>query len=291
MFFLPSSDTPILCQGITSATGAVQTELALAYGSRIVAGTSSDKNIRQFLGVPVYQTVQEAVLAKAPKISVIFSTPAHALAEVAEALEAGIHFVVCITERVAMHDALKMKALAKEKGACLLGPSSMGIGVLGQTVVGSVPAHLFKKGKIALVGRSSSLMWEAARQLDMVGLGVSSFISLGADHLIGTSFVAPVKALLADEKTHGILVIGQVHGELEYELAAFYKKQKNKKPMWVYIAGKSLERSEKQPLLGMQTVKFSDIVEEKKEALTAAGALWVDSPDSFGKTLKKGKKK
>ena len=290
MFFLPTKETPVLCQGITSNAGAVHTELALAYGSNIVAGISADKNVKQFLGVPVFKTVVEAVRAKAPEVSVIFSTPVHALKDVQEAISAGIKMVVCITERVPMHDALKMKALADEKGVCLLGPSSMGIGVMGQTVIGSVPLHLFQKGKIGLLGRSASLMWEVAGQLASVGLGVSNVVSLGADHLIGTSFVPPVKALLADDKTQGILVVGQVHGELEYELARFYKKQKNKKPLWVYIPGRSLDRSEKRPLLGMQTVKFSDVIERKKEVLMDAGIRWIDSPDMFGKILKKDKK-
>ncbi len=290
MFFLPTKETPILCQGITSNAGAIHTELALAYGSNIVAGTSADKNVKQFLGVPVFQTVADTVRAKAPQVSVIFSTPVHALKDVQEAILAGLKMVVCITEHVPMHDALKMKTLAEEKGVCLLGPSSMGIGVMGQTMIGSIPLHLFPKGKIGLLGRSGSLMWEAAEQLASVGLGVSCIISLGADHLIGTSFVPPVKALLADNQTQGILVIGQVHGELEYELAHFYKKQKNKKPLWVYIPGRSLEKSEKRPLLGMQTVKFADVIETKKNALAEAGALWIDSPDTFGKTLKKDQK-
>ena len=208
-----------------------------------------------------------------------------------EAILAGIKMVVCITEHVPMHDALKMKLLAGEKGVCLLGPASMGIGVMGQTVIGSVPLHLFQKGKIGLVGRSASLMWEAACQLPSVGLGISCIVSLGADHLIGTSFVPVVKALLADDKTQGILLVGQIHGELEYELARFYKRQKNKKPIWMYIPGRSLEKSEKRPLLGMQSVKFADIIEKKKQVLQEAGIFWIDTPDAFGKTIKKDLKK
>lgn len=287
MFFLPTKETPILCQGITSNAGAVHTELALAYGSNIVAGTSPDKNIRQFLGIPVYKTVAEAVKMKAPKVSVVFATPTHALKDVEDAIKAGIEMIVCITERMPMHDALKMKQMAEKAGVCLLGPSSMGIGVVEQTVIGSVPIHLFTKGKIGVVGRSASLLWEVARQLSTVGLGVSSVVSLGADHLIGTSFVPVVKALLSDKQTEGILVVGQVHGEFEYELARFYEKQKNKKPMWCYIPGRSLDRSEKRPFLGMQTVKFADVIDRKKEALMAVGAHWIDNADSFGKEIKK----
>ncbi|MBQ3695656.1 MAG: CoA-binding protein [Alphaproteobacteria bacterium] len=288
MFFLPTKETPILCQGITSNAGAVHTELALAYGSNIVAGTSTDRNVRKFLGVPVYRTVQEAVKATSPKISVIFSPPTHALSDVTEAIKAGIEMVVCTTEHVPFQEAIKMKKMAEEAKVCLVGPSAMGIGVIDQTIVGSIPLHLFSKGKIGIVGRSSSLLWEAARQLENEKLGLSCCISLGADHLIGTSFVPPVKALLTDEKTQGILIVGQVHGELEYELADFYKKQKSKKPMWVYIPGRSLDRSDKRPLLGMQTVKFAEVIDAKKEKLVAAGATWIESPDSFGKTIKKG---
>ncbi len=291
MFFLPTKETPILCQGITSNAGAIHTELALAYGSNIVAGTSPDKNVHQFLGVPVYKTVADAVKMKMPKVSVIFATPMHVLKDVEDAIKAGIEMIVCMTEHVPMHDALKMKQLATDAGVCLLGPSSMGIGVVGETVIGSVPIHLFNKGKISVVGRSGSLLWEVARQLSDVGLGVCSVVSLGADHLIGTSFVPVVKALLKDEKTDSILIIGQVHGQFEYELAEFYKKQKNKKTMWCYIPGRSLEKSEKRPLLGMQSVKFSDVIDAKKEALMVAGALWIDSPDSFGKMVKEGKRK
>lgn len=287
MFFLPTKETPILCQGITSNAGAVHTELALAYGSNIVAGTSSDKNIRQFLGVPVYKTVAEAMRIKKPQVSVIFSPAAHALADVTEAIKAGIEMIVCTTERVPMHDALAMKRLANEAGVCLLGPSSMGIGVMNQTIAGSIPLHLFSLGKIGLVGRSSSLMWEVARQLEKEKLGISCCVSLGADHLIGTSFIPPVKALLADDKTQALILVGQVHGELEYELADFYQKQKNKKPMWFYIPGRSLDRSDKRPFLGMQTVKFADVIETKKETLLKAGIHWIETPDSFGTTLKK----
>ncbi len=291
MFFLPTKETRILCQGITSRSGAVHSELALAYGSNIVAGTSVDRNVRKFLGVPVFRTVAEAVSKVNPEVSVIFSTPTRALADVTEAIRAGIKMIICGTEKVPMHDALKMKTLAQRAGVCLLGPSSMGIGVVDQTVVGSVPVQLFKRGKIGIVGRSSSLLWEAAGQIANSGLGISCCISLGADHLVGTSFVPPVAALLEDEKTQGILIVGQVHGQLEQELAAFYKKVPNKKKLWVYIPGRSLERSERRPLLGMQTVRFADIIDAKRKLLEEAGALWIDSPDAFGETIKKGKKK
>ena len=291
MFFLPTKETPILCQGMTSHAGAMYAELALSYGSHIVAGTSVDKNIHRFLGVPIFRTVAEAFASVNPKISVIFSTPQRALKDVQEAICAGLQMIICITEHVPMHEALEMKHLAVEAGVSLIGPASMGIGVIDQTIAGAIPMYLFKKGKIGIVSRSSSLLWEAAKQLSDQGLGVSTCISLGADHLIGTSFVPAVQALLADEKTQGILAIGQVHGQMEQELAHFYATQEHKKPLWFYIPGRSLERSEKQPLLGMKTVKFSDIIDEKRKLLETAGAMWIETPDSFGHSIKRGKKK
>ncbi|MBP5344518.1 MAG: succinate--CoA ligase subunit alpha [Alphaproteobacteria bacterium] len=289
MFFLPSKETPILCQGITSSSGAVHTELALAYGSHIVAGVSAEKNVKTFLNIPVYHSVQE-VMQKAsekPKVSVIFSTPSQALKDAGEAIEARIPMIVCTTEGVPMHDALKMRELAEKNGVCFVGPSSSGIVCVGETLIGSMPAHLFSKGKISVVGRSSSLMWEAVEQLKQVGLGVATCVSLGADHLIATTFVPVVKALLKDKETQSILVLGQVHGELEYELAEFYKKQKEPKKMWAYIPGRSLEKSDKRPLLGMQTVKFADVIDAKKQTLIDAGVYWIERPDLIGQTIKK----
>ena len=288
MFFLPKKETPILCQGITSSAGAVHTELALAYGSHIVAGVSAEKNVKTFLNIPIYHSVKE-VMQKAsekPTVSVIFSTPAQALKDAIEAIEAHIPMVVCTTEGVPMHDALKMRELAERHHVCFIGPSSSGIVCVGETLIGSIPAHLFPKGKMGLIGRSSSLMWEAVEQLKHAGLGISKCISLGTDHLISTSFVPVAKALLKDKETQAILVIGQVHGELEYELAKFYKKQKDPKKMWAYIPGRSLEKSDKRPLLGMKTVKFSDVIEAKKQALTNAGVCWIERSDLIGKTIK-----
>lgn len=292
MFFFPDHRTPILFQGITSVMGRFQAEVAFAYGTHIVAGTSHE--IKGYLdSIPLYQTVKKAVHAKHPKVSVVFSTPEKALPDVLEAIEAKIPLIICTTEHVPMHDALKMKLAAEKAKVTLIGPSSAGILGVGTCVMGTIPVSLFKKGDIAIIGRSSSLMFEAVDQLAAYGLGVSKCISLGADHLIGTSFVTVMEALNSDKSTRAVLVVGQVHGTLEQELASFYTKKQPKK-LFVYIPGKSLNRSDKTPLLGMKSVLFSDIIEEKKKLLTKAKAIWIDSPDKIGKTVfdvLKGKKK
>ena len=292
MFFFPDKNTPVLFQGITSVMGRFQAELAVTYGTCVVAGVSHE--ISGKLGdIPLYSSVAKAMRAQKPKISVVFSTPQQALSDVLEAIKAKIPLIICTTEHVPMHDALKMKLAAYEAGVTLLGPSSAGILNVGQAVTGTIPTSLFPSGNIALIGRSSSLMFEAAQQLSAVGLGVSKCVSLGADHLIGTSFISIVEALNTDNSTKAILVIGQVHGTLEQELATFYA-QKHPKKMFVYIPGKTLARSDKAPLLGMKSVLFSDVIQDKKERFLKAKALWIDSPDKIGQTIYdtlRGKKK
>ena len=283
MFFFPDQKTPVLFQGITSVMGRYQIQLAQAYGTNLVAGVSHEM-IGKLEDVPVYSTVAKAVRAKHPKISVVFSTPQMALADVLEAIKAKIPLIICTTEHVPMHDALKMKVAAEKAKVALLGPSSAGILTFNAAITGTMPTSLFKAGDVAVVGRSSSLIFEAISQLASYGLGVSKCVSLGADHLIGTSFVPVVEALNADKNTKAILLVGQVHGTLEQELAEFYAK-KHPKKLFVYIPGKALARSDKAPLLGMKSVLFSDVIEEKKKLLTKAKALWIETPDKIGKTI------
>ena len=283
MFFFPDPKTPVLFQGITSTMGRYQTKIAKEYGTHLVAGVSHEAT-DSLEGIPVYSNVAKAVRVKHPQVSVVFSTPQKALPDVLEAVKAKIPLIICTTEHVPMHDALKMKVAAQRAKVTLLGPSSAGIWAVEKTVTGTLPPSLFNGGNIALVGRSASLMFEAVGQLTALGLGISKCISLGADHLIGTSFVPVVEALYADKATQAILVIGQVHGTLEQELASFYAKKHSKK-LFVYIPGKTLNRSDKAPLLGMKSVLFSDVIEEKKKCLTRAKAFWIDSPDKIGRTI------
>ena len=292
MFFFPDQKTPILFQGITTIMGGYQAELAIKNGTNLVAGVSHETTGK--LGsISVYPSVEKAVHAKHPIVSVVFSTPGKALQDVLEAIKAKIPLVICTTEHVPMHDALKMKLAAQKAKVTLLGPSSSGILNVGEAVMGTIPVSLFQKGNVAIVGRSASLMFEAASQLASTGLGVSKYVSLGADHLIGTSFVPVVEALYSDKSTKAILIIGQVHGTLEQELVEFYKKKHSKK-LFVYIPGKKLARSDKTPLLGMKSVQFSDVIEDKKKLLLKSKVLWIESPDKIGKTIfdvLKGKKK
>lgn len=286
MLKLPTKNTPILCQGITTEMGAVHTEQAIAYGSRIVAGTARNKAIKSYQNIPVFSSVKEAVRKTKPAMSVIFSSPARVLMDVEEAVKAKIPMIVCTTERVPLHDTLKMIELAARHQVTLIGPSSPGIVRVGECLAGSIPAHLFPKGNIGLIGRSSSLIYEAVQQLAEEELGVSTCVSLGAAQLVGTSFVPIFEAMLADQETKAILVIGQLTGELEMELATLYKKTRRKKPLIVYIPGQTLQGALHIPLLGTESAIPEKIIAEKREVLEKAGATWVNCSADLGKTVR-----
>ncbi len=290
MFILPDSKTPVLIQGITSESGLLHLKKSLDYGTNIVAGISNQTRHKNILGVPVFAHISQAIKKYHPQISVIFSTPTHALDDVVSAAKAKIPLIICTTEHVPMHDALKMKWQAQKYGVILLGPSSSGIVSVDEVLTGALPTHLFQSGDTAIVGRSGSLVFEAIQQLKEKKIGISKCITLGTDHLIATDFIPVVQALLKDKKTNRILIIGQVHGQLEYNLASYLKKIRTKKKIYSYIPGKTLVRSDKFPLLGMKSVLFSDVISKKNAELKKAGVVCIDSVDKIGCTIKRGTK-
>lgn len=290
MFHFPTKETPVLFQGITSEMGLLQLKQALNYGTKVVAGISTQTGHKKLMGVPLFTHVSQAVKKYHPQISVIFSTPAHALNDVEMAAKSKIPLIICTTEHVPMHDAIKMRLIAEKNGVILLGPSSNGILSVDESLVGTIPTHLFKKGNVAVIGRSSSLIFESIEQIRLRGLGISKCITLGTDHLIATDYIPMIQALLDDKATKNILIIGQVHGHLEQNLAHFLMKKKTKKKIFVYIPGRTLIRSDKNPLIGMQSVLFSDILTEKRKIFEQAHVKWIDSVDKIGIIMKKGTK-
>ena len=282
MIVLPTRKTPVLCQGLTSVAGATHTELAIAYGSRIVAGTGRDDNIDRFLNIPVFSSVKEAVRKTKPLISVIFFTPTTVSDDVQEAIKARIPTIICTTEHVPAQDILKMKELALKYGVHLIGPSSLGIVRTGDCLIGNIPAHLFPKGNIGLIGRSSSLIYEAIQQLAKKQRGVSVCVSLGAGELMTTSFIPVIQAMMKDNSTKAILAIGQLYGQAEFELADYYKKCRKKKPSALYIPGKTLFSNEKMPILGTNPIRPADVITQKQTALNKAGIRVIYSCEDLG---------
>lgn len=287
MFKIPSIKTPVLYQGITTELGMIHTERAITYGTHIVAGISKDRMIKDYQGIPVFSNVREAVRKTKPVVSVVFSTPAKALLDVEEAVRAKIPLIICTTEHVPLHDVLKMIEMARKNRVTLVGPSSPGIIRVGESLTGTIPAHLFKPGSVGIIGRSSSLIYEAVQQLIEEGLGVSCCVSLGATELIGTPFSSVLEAMLSDKKTKAILAIGQLSGEAELDLAQMYKKSRHKKPLIVYIPGQTWPEQLYPNLLGAGPAIPKDIIQFKKKFLEKAGAQWVSASSLLGKTLKK----
>ncbi len=290
-FILPNASTPILVQGITSSLGATHTEMSIVYGSNIVGGVAREKGLKTFLDVPVFQTVRDAVKKTKPAISIIFSSPARALAEVTEAAKAKIPLIICTTEHVPLHDRLRMTEIANKYGVRLLGPSSPGLVTTNQCLAGTIPAHLFPKGNIGIVSRSSSLTYEAVQQLAQEHLGTAACVTLGTSTILGTSFIPVVQTFLSDPKIKAILVIGELKGTDEFELAKWYKDQKHKKPLVAYIGGKSFACSKKQPVVGAKTLQPAEQINTKQTALKNVGALLVYSPEKIGKTMANALKK
>lgn len=285
MFVFPNKNTPVLCQGITSSSGAMHIEKAISYGTNIVAGVSKDKSVTSFQNIPVFQTVKEAVKKTKPKISVIFSSPQRVFIDFEEAAKAKIPLIVCPVNHVPYQDVLKMKELAQKYHVQLIGPSAPGIVTVDKCLVGTVPAHLFPKGNIGIVSRSSSLTYESVQQLAKFDLGVSSCVAIGSGAIIGTSFIPIVEAFLKDEQTKMLLIIGKVNGEFEYELIDFLKKKKTSKKIAIYIPGRHLLREEKTPVVGV-TVK-EDEISYKEKVLKSAGIHIIQSANKIGECVSK----
>lgn len=284
-FKFPNKHTPILCQGITSSSGAIHAEKAIAYGSHIVSGVSRDKAVQRFLDIPVFQTVKEAVRKTKPEVSMIFSSPRRVYSDVEEAIKARIPLIICTTNHVPYQETLKMKAMAEKYKVCLVGPSAPGIVSVEQCAIGKIPAHLFKKGSVGIVSRSSSLTYEILQQLDSYGLGVSACVALGSAAIIGTSFVPPVQSFLTDPQTKAILIVGKANGAFELELAEFLKKKRIKKTIVVYLTGHFSGGIEKAPVVGVFPKQSSEIIAEKQRAFEKAGIPVIDTVDQIGSKL------
>ncbi len=284
MINFPNKTTPILCQGITGSTGAAHAERAIAYGSHIVGGISRDKGVSRFLDVPVFTTVKEAVKKTKPAISVIFSNPSRVYADTEEAIKARIPLIVCTTTHVPYHDILKIRDLAQKYKVCVLGPASSGIVVPEQVLAGNMPAHLFPKGHIGIISRSSSLTYESVQQLRAQNMGVSTCVGIGSGALLCTSFVPVIETMLSDTKTKAVLIIGKINSSFEMELAAYLKKKRTKKPVFIYLVGRPKNRMEK-AVLGSDTHTSAEIAQAKKKVCAASGMIVLNRFDTIGEQI------
>ncbi len=237
MGILIDNNTKVLVQGITGAQGRFHTQLMLEYGTNVVAGVTPTKHGTSVCGVPVFETVKEAMSRCGPNTSVIF-VPAPFAADAAyEAIEAGITTIVIITEHVPVRDAVGIMVRAKKHNVTVIGPNTPGIIVPGSCKVGIMPSSVFKKGSVGIVSRSGTLSYEIAEGLTAKGLGQSVCIGLGGDPIVGLDFVDVLRLLGEDKHTEAVVLIGEIGGDLEQRAAEFISKEKYSKPVVAYIAG------------------------------------------------------
>lgn len=284
MSVLVNKDSKIIVQGFTGSEGTFHAGQMIDYGSNVVCGVTPGKGGQTHLGKPVFNTVQDAVKETGADVSILFVPPAFAADAIMEAADGGIKVIICITEGIPVADMVGVKQYIDQRDCTLIGPNCPGVMTAGEAKVGIMPGFIFEPGKVGIVSKSGTLTYEAVDQCTKAGLGQTTAIGIGGDPIIGTTTLDAVKLLMADDETKGIVMIGEIGGDLEVN-AARWIKEHGTKPVVGFIAGVTAPKGRTMGHAGAIVSGEDETAEAKKRVMSECGIHVVDSPAHIGSKM------
>jgi succinyl-CoA synthetase alpha subunit len=287
MAVLIDSETRVICQGFTGTQGTFHSEQAIAYGTRMVGGVTPGRGGTTHLGLPVFDTVAEAVAETGANATAVYVPPPFAADAILEAIDAEVPLVVAITDGIPVHDMARVRRELARSKTRVIGPNCPGVITPGQCKIGIMPGYVYTPGRIGIVSRSGTLSYEAGAQTTAAGLGQSTVIGIGGDPVNGTSFIDCLELFLADDDTDAIIMIGEIGGTSETEAAEFLKSSRRKKPVVGFIAGAAAPPGRRMGHAGAIVGGGGESAAEKMEAMRSAGIVVAESPGEIGATMKR----